>query len=64
ALTPKGKGVMVDDAAAPSSGVSRPRPSSRPTPSFKDVSSDAIYTDFFPFFDGPYYATYPKGGAL
>nr|GEU51587.1 hypothetical protein [Tanacetum cinerariifolium] len=33
----RGKGVMVDDAAAPSS-------------------------DFFPFFAGPYYATYPEGG--
>ncbi|GJY70315.1 hypothetical protein Tco_0474018 [Tanacetum coccineum] len=60
ALTPEG--VMVDDAAAPSSGVNRPKPSSRPTPSFKDVFGDAIHTDFFPFFAGPYYATYPEGG--
>ncbi|GKD19446.1 hypothetical protein Tco_1208604 [Tanacetum coccineum] len=57
-----GKGIMVDDAATPSGGVSRPRPSSRPAPSFKDVSGDAIHTDFFPFSAGPYYATYPKGG--
>ncbi|GJZ79145.1 hypothetical protein Tco_0643982, partial [Tanacetum coccineum] len=57
-----GKGVMVDDAAAPSSGVSGPRPSSRPVPSFKDVSGDAIHMDFFPFSAGPYYATYPEGG--
>ncbi|GJW70825.1 hypothetical protein Tco_0127742 [Tanacetum coccineum] len=58
----RGKGVMVDDAAAPSSGVSLPRPSSRPAPSFKDVSDDAIHTDLFPFSAGPYYATYPEGG--
>ncbi|GJX65503.1 hypothetical protein Tco_0299846, partial [Tanacetum coccineum] len=58
----QGKGVMVDDAVIPSFGVSRPRPSSRPAPSFKDVSGDAIHTDFFPFFAGPYYATYPEGG--
>ncbi|GJS49608.1 hypothetical protein Tco_0599729 [Tanacetum coccineum] len=57
-----GKGIMVDDATAPSGGVSRPRPSSRPAPSFKDVSGDAIHTDFFPFSAIPYYATYPKGG--
>ncbi|GJW15696.1 hypothetical protein Tco_0019829 [Tanacetum coccineum] len=56
-----GKGIMVDDAAASSSGVSRPRPSSRPAPSFKNVSSDAIHTYFFPFSVGPYYATYPEG---
>ncbi|GKF22127.1 hypothetical protein Tco_0074449, partial [Tanacetum coccineum] len=58
----RGKGVMVDDAAAPSSGVSRPRPYSGPAPLFKDVSGDAIHMDFFPFSAGPYYATYPKGG--
>ncbi|GJT68979.1 hypothetical protein Tco_1028265 [Tanacetum coccineum] len=61
-LHSRGKGIMVDDAAAPSGGASRPRPSSRPAPSFKDVSGDAIHTDFFPFSAGPYYATYPKGG--
>ncbi|GJQ99249.1 hypothetical protein Tco_0522234 [Tanacetum coccineum] len=58
----QGKGIMVDDAAAPSSSVSRPRPSFRPTPLFKDVFGDAIHTDFFPFSAGPYYATYPEGG--
>ncbi|GJX05401.1 hypothetical protein Tco_0191317 [Tanacetum coccineum] len=58
----QGKGVMVDDVAAPSSGVSRPRPSFEPAPSFKDVSGDAVHTDFFPFSAGPYYATYPEGG--
>ncbi|GJR99946.1 hypothetical protein Tco_0316455 [Tanacetum coccineum] len=42
--------------------VSRPRPSSKPAPSFKDVFGDAIHTDFFPFYAGPYYATYPEGG--
>nr|GEZ24680.1 hypothetical protein [Tanacetum cinerariifolium] len=62
ALDSQGKGVMVDDAAASSSGVSRPRSSSRHDPSFKDVSGDAIHTYFFPFFDSLYYATYPKGG--
>ncbi|GKD26152.1 hypothetical protein Tco_1232366, partial [Tanacetum coccineum] len=36
----EGKGIMVDDAVAPSSGASRPRPSSGLTPSFKDVSGD------------------------
>ncbi|GJY85420.1 hypothetical protein Tco_0499446 [Tanacetum coccineum] len=58
----RGKGVMVDDAAALSAGVSRPRPSSGPAPSFRNVSGDAILTDFFPFFAGPYYVTYPKDG--
>nr|GEW08596.1 hypothetical protein [Tanacetum cinerariifolium] len=58
----QGKGIMVDDAAAPSGGASRPRPSSRPAPSFKNVSGDAIHTDFFPFYAGPYYATYSEGG--
>nr|GEZ48286.1 hypothetical protein [Tanacetum cinerariifolium] len=28
----------------------------------RDVSGDAIHTDFFPFFAGPYYATYPEDG--
>nr|GEW02692.1 hypothetical protein [Tanacetum cinerariifolium] len=56
----RGKGIMVDDAAAPSGGVSRQRPSSRPAPSFRDVSGDAIHTDFFPFFAGPYYALIPR----
>ncbi|GKE02502.1 hypothetical protein Tco_1390485 [Tanacetum coccineum] len=27
-----------------------------------DVSEDDIHMDFFPFFAGPYYATYPEGG--
>ncbi|GKG19614.1 hypothetical protein Tco_0376713, partial [Tanacetum coccineum] len=58
----QGKGIMVDDAAAPSGGVSRQRPSSVPAPLFRDVSSDAIHTDFFPFSAGPYYATYPEDG--
>ncbi|GJW42408.1 hypothetical protein Tco_0071207 [Tanacetum coccineum] len=40
----RGKGIMVDDVAAPSGRVSRQRPSSRPAPSFRDVSSDAIHT--------------------
>ncbi|GKC65249.1 hypothetical protein Tco_1097847 [Tanacetum coccineum] len=53
---------MVDDVAAPSSGVSRLRPSSGPAPSFKDVFGDAIHTDFFLFSAGPYYATYLEGG--
>ncbi|GJT47797.1 hypothetical protein Tco_0973954 [Tanacetum coccineum] len=54
----RGKGIMVDDVVAPSHGVSRPRSSSGPAPSFRDVSDDAIHTDFFPFFTSPYYATY------
>ncbi|GKD62797.1 hypothetical protein Tco_1300306 [Tanacetum coccineum] len=58
----QGKGIMVDVAAVPSSGTSQPRPSSRPAPSFKDVSDDAIHMDFFPFSVGPYYATYLEGG--
>ncbi|GJT82108.1 hypothetical protein Tco_1056450 [Tanacetum coccineum] len=58
----QGKGIMVDDAAAPSVGVSQPRPSFRPAPSFRDVSGDAIHMDFFPFSAGPYYATYPEDG--
>ncbi|GJX69466.1 hypothetical protein Tco_0305193 [Tanacetum coccineum] len=58
----RGKGIMVDDVVAPSGGVSRKRPSSRPAPSFRDVSGDAIHTDFFPFSVDPYYATYPEDG--
>nr|GEX60104.1 hypothetical protein [Tanacetum cinerariifolium] len=58
----RGKGVMIDDAAAPSVGVSQPRPSSRPAPLFMDVFGDAIHTDFFLFSSGHYYAAYPKGG--
>ncbi|GJU81590.1 hypothetical protein Tco_1283955 [Tanacetum coccineum] len=58
----RGKGIMVDDTAAPSSRMSRPRPSSGLAPSFKDVSGDAIHMDFFPFSTVPYYTTYPEGG--
>ncbi|GJR37959.1 hypothetical protein Tco_1213643 [Tanacetum coccineum] len=58
----QGKGIKVDDAVAPSIGASRPRPSSGPAPSFRDVSGDAIHADFFPFSAGPYYATYLEGG--
>nr|GEV69779.1 hypothetical protein [Tanacetum cinerariifolium] len=43
----RGKGIMADDAAAPFVGVSRPRPSSGPAPSFSDVSGDAIHTNIF-----------------
>ncbi|GKB40891.1 hypothetical protein Tco_0885833 [Tanacetum coccineum] len=50
------------DADAPSVGVNQPRSSSRLVPPFRDVSGDAIHTDFFPFSAGPYYATYPEGG--
>ncbi|GJU18988.1 hypothetical protein Tco_1251214 [Tanacetum coccineum] len=57
-----GKGIMVDDAVAPSAGASRPKPSSGSVPSFRDVSGDAIHANFFPFPAGPYYATYPEGG--
>ncbi|GJT92429.1 hypothetical protein Tco_1081274 [Tanacetum coccineum] len=58
----RGKGIMVDDAAASSIGASQPRPSFGHAPSFRDVSRDAIHADFFSFSVGPYYATYPKGG--
>ncbi|GKC96082.1 hypothetical protein Tco_1161524, partial [Tanacetum coccineum] len=58
----RGKGIMVDDVVAPSSGVSQPRSSFGPAPSFRDVSSDAIHTDFVPFFPDPYYATYLEDG--
>ncbi|GJS34636.1 hypothetical protein Tco_0533018 [Tanacetum coccineum] len=58
----QGKGIMLDDVVAPSGGVSQPRSSSGPASSFRDVSGDAIHTDFFPFSDGPYYATYPEDG--
>ncbi|GKG55959.1 hypothetical protein Tco_0574853, partial [Tanacetum coccineum] len=51
---------MVDDPAAPSGGVSLQRPSFGPAPSFRDVYGDAIDTNFFPFFAGPYYALYPE----
>nr|GEW51142.1 hypothetical protein [Tanacetum cinerariifolium] len=58
----EGKGIMVDDVAAPSGGVSRQRPSFGPAPSFRDISGDAIHTDFFSFSPGPYYATYLEDG--
>ncbi|GKD27161.1 hypothetical protein Tco_1233375, partial [Tanacetum coccineum] len=57
----QGKGIMADDAATPSAGVSRPRPSPRPVPSFRDVSGYAIHADFFPFlleWDAPYRHTF------
>ncbi|GJR40836.1 hypothetical protein Tco_1216520 [Tanacetum coccineum] len=60
----QGKGIMADDAAASFVSVSRPRLSSSHAPSFRDVSGDAIHADFFPFFAGPYYATYPEGGVV
>ncbi|GJZ55015.1 reverse transcriptase domain-containing protein [Tanacetum coccineum] len=58
----RGKGIMVDDATAPSASASRQRPSSILAPSFRDVSGDVIHTDFFPFSTSPYYATYPEDG--
>ncbi|GKD51515.1 hypothetical protein Tco_1280491, partial [Tanacetum coccineum] len=58
----RGKGIMTDAAATSSAGVNRPRPSSDPASSFKDISRDAIHKDFFPFSPGRYYATYPEGG--
>nr|GEV25133.1 hypothetical protein [Tanacetum cinerariifolium] len=61
-LDSRGKGIMVDDAATPSGGVSRQRPSSGPASSFRDVSGDAIHTYFFHFSAGPYYDTYPEDG--
>ncbi|GKA76405.1 hypothetical protein Tco_0782866 [Tanacetum coccineum] len=60
AITPEG--VMVNDVVAPSAGVSQPRPSSGPAPSFRDVSGDAIHADFFLFSVGPYYATCLEDG--
>ncbi|GKB88792.1 hypothetical protein Tco_0961064 [Tanacetum coccineum] len=60
----RGKGIMADDATTPSVGVSRPRPSFEPVPSFRDVSRDAIHADFFPFSAGPYYAIYPQDGVV
>ncbi|GJR43829.1 hypothetical protein Tco_1311932 [Tanacetum coccineum] len=60
----RGKGIMtdVDAAVVPSVGASRPRVSSGPAPSFRELPGDAIHRDFFPFSSGPYYATYPEGG--
>ncbi|GJS24518.1 hypothetical protein Tco_0453150 [Tanacetum coccineum] len=34
----QGKGIMVDDAAVPSGGASRTRPSSSPAPTFRDAT--------------------------
>ncbi|GJS44858.1 hypothetical protein Tco_0594979 [Tanacetum coccineum] len=56
------KGIMTDAAVALPVGVSRPRPSSGPASSFRVISGDAIYRDFFPISHGPYYAIYPEGG--
>nr|GFD19399.1 hypothetical protein [Tanacetum cinerariifolium] len=36
------RGIMADDAVAPSAGTSHPRPSSGPVPLFRDVSGDMI----------------------
>ncbi|GJU23357.1 hypothetical protein Tco_1156699 [Tanacetum coccineum] len=58
----RGKGIMANDTAVQSIGVSRPRPSSGPAPSFRDVSGDAIHAYFFPFSASPYYATYLECG--
>nr|GEX92471.1 hypothetical protein [Tanacetum cinerariifolium] len=60
----EGKGIMVDDAAAPSVGSSQLRPSSGFVPSFRDVFEDAIHADFFSFSVGPYYSIYLKGGVV
>ncbi|GKE56710.1 hypothetical protein Tco_1495895, partial [Tanacetum coccineum] len=38
------------------------RPSSGHALAFRDVSGDAIHTDFFSFSAGPYYAFYPEDG--
>ncbi|GKE34917.1 hypothetical protein Tco_1454239 [Tanacetum coccineum] len=54
--------IMTDAAGALSGSASHPRPSSSPTPSFRDLFRDAIHRDFFPFSPGPYYALYPEGG--
>nr|GEZ69795.1 hypothetical protein [Tanacetum cinerariifolium] len=61
-LYSQGKGIIVDDAAAPSGGVSIKRPFSGPAPSFRDVSGDSIHTNFFSFSAGLYNATYPEDG--
>ncbi|GJT26224.1 hypothetical protein Tco_0906499 [Tanacetum coccineum] len=55
APTAEGKRVMVDNAVASFAGASRSRPSSGPAPSFRNVSGDAIHTNFFPFSVGLYY---------
>ncbi|GJZ63760.1 hypothetical protein Tco_0620181 [Tanacetum coccineum] len=57
-----GKGIMTDADVASSASASRPRASSGPTSSLRDVSGDAIHRDFFPFSPGPYYVTYLEGG--
>ncbi|GKA83093.1 hypothetical protein Tco_0789841 [Tanacetum coccineum] len=59
-----GKGIMIDAAAASSACVSRPRSSSGPASSFRDISGDVIHRDVFPFSPGPYYATYLEGGVV
>nr|GEW83402.1 copia protein [Tanacetum cinerariifolium] len=51
-----------DDVVAPSVGVSRPRPSSGPALSFRDVSRDVIHMNLFFFYAGSYYATNIEGG--
>nr|GEX24047.1 hypothetical protein [Tanacetum cinerariifolium] len=60
----RGKGIMVNNADAPSVGVSQIRLSFRPAPSFRDVSRDVIHMDFFPFSASPYHATYPEGAVV
>ncbi|GJZ49304.1 hypothetical protein Tco_0603494 [Tanacetum coccineum] len=57
----RGKGIMFNDADAPSAGASRPRPSFGSVPSFRDVFRDVIHVNFFLFYAGPQYATYPEG---
>ncbi|GJZ85992.1 hypothetical protein Tco_0657602, partial [Tanacetum coccineum] len=54
----RGKAIMSDVANASSEGDDRSWTSASPTPTFRDLSGDAIQRDFFPFTPGPYYATY------
>ncbi|GKB96250.1 hypothetical protein Tco_0982387, partial [Tanacetum coccineum] len=58
----RGKSIITDADVAPPACASRPRSSSGPASSFRDVSGDTIHREFFPFSPGPYYATYHEGG--
>nr|GEU69566.1 hypothetical protein [Tanacetum cinerariifolium] len=56
----RGKGIMVNDVVVPSSGASRPRPASEPTPSFKDVFGGVVRNCEFTHeeCDAPYRPTF------
>nr|GEV01431.1 copia protein [Tanacetum cinerariifolium] len=54
----RGKAIMDNDVDISSRSVGHPYAYVGPTPLTRDLTSDAIDKDFFPFVPGPYYAEY------